>query len=121
VELNRRLTSDREIALVVEEGFPNGLPGEVGGELLRVIREALTNARHHSGAERLVVTLKVEGGDLLIEISDDGHGFDPEATPGVGLSSMRERAANVDGRLEVESELEQGTSVRLRVPVPQIG
>ncbi|HEX6710408.1 MAG TPA: ATP-binding protein [Rubrobacter sp.] len=121
VELNRRLTPDRRIRLVVEEGFPNGLLGEAGGELLRVIREALTNARHHSGAKSVVVTLKVDGSDLVAEISDDGQGFDQEDAPGVGLSSMHERAAIVGGRLEVESELGQGTSVRLRVPAPQTG
>jgi signal transduction histidine kinase len=119
VELNRRLAPDYNIGLVVEEGFPNGLPMEVGGELLRVIREALTNARHHSGAKSVAVTLKVEGSDLVAEISDDGQGFELEAVPGVGLSSMQERAAIVDGKLEIESGVGQGTSVRLRVPVPQ--
>jgi signal transduction histidine kinase len=119
VELNRRLALDCNIALVIEEGFPNELPREVGGELLRVIREALTNARHHSGAKSVAVTLKVEGSDLVAKISDDGQGFALEGTPGVGLSSMQERAAIVDGRLEIESEVGQGASVRLRVPVPQ--
>ena len=119
VELNRRLAPGCNIDLGVEEGLPNGLPGEVGVELLRVIREALTNARHHSGAKSVAVTLKVEGSDLVAEISDDGQGFALEGTPGVGLSSMQERAAIVDGRLEIESEVGQGTSVRLRVPVPQ--
>ena len=90
-------------------------------ELLRVIREALTNARHHSGAKSIVVNLKVEGSDLVAEISDDGQGFALEGTPGVGLSSMQERAAIVDGKLEIESEVGQGTSVRLRVPVLQVG
>jgi PAS domain S-box-containing protein len=121
VELNRRLAPDCKIELVVEEGFPNGLPGEVGGELLRVIREALTNARHHSGAKSVVATLKVEGSDLVAEISDDGQGFELEGVPGVGLSSMQERAAIVDGKLEIESEVGKGTSVRLRLPVPQTG
>jgi PAS domain S-box-containing protein len=121
VELNRRLAPDCNIELIIEEGFPNRLHGEVGGELLRVIREALTNARHHSGAKSAAVTLKVQGSDLVAEISDDGQGFALEGTLGVGLSSMQERAANVDGRLEIQSELGQGTSVRLLVPVPQIG
>jgi len=121
VELNRRLTPDCKMGLVVEEGFPNGLLGEVGGELLRVIREALTNARQHSGAKSVVVTLKVEGSDLVAEIKDDGQGFEMEGTAGVGLSSMQERAAIVDGELEIESEVGKGTSVRLRVPVPQVG
>ena len=121
VDLNRRLTPDCKIELLVEEGFPNGLPGEVGVELLRVIREALTNARYHSGAKSVVATLKVEGRDLVAEITDDGQGFELEAVPGVGLSSMQERAAMVDGNLEIESEVGKGTSVRLRVPVPQSG
>src|ERR671920_638567 len=118
VELNRRLAPDCNIELIIEEGFPNRLRGEVGGEFLRVIREALTNVRRHSGAKSVAVALAVEGSDLVIEVSDDGQGFDPEAAPGVGLSSMRERAANVDGRLEIESEVGQGTRVRLRVAVP---
>jgi PAS domain S-box-containing protein len=120
VEQHRNLAPERQIGLVVEEGFPNDLPTEVGMELLRVIGEALTNARHHSGAKSVAVALAVEGGDLVVEVSDNGQGFDPEAAPGVGLSSMRERAVNVGGRLEIESEVEQGTSVRLRVAVPQI-
>ena len=120
VEQHRNLARERRIGLVVEEGFPNDLPTEVGMELLRVIREALTNVRRHSGAKSVAVALEVEGGNLVVEVSDDGQGFDPQAAPGVGLSGMRERAANVDGRLEIESEVGQGTSVRLRVPVPQI-
>jgi PAS domain S-box-containing protein len=121
VDLNRRLTPDCKIGLVVEEGFPNGFLGEVGVELLRVIREAFTNARYHSGAKSVVATLKVEGRDLVAEITDDGQGFELEAVPGVGLSSMQERAAMVDGNLEIESEVGKGTSVRLRVPAPQTG
>jgi PAS domain S-box-containing protein len=121
VELNRRLAPDCNIELVVEEGFPNGLLGEAGVELLRVIREAFTNTRYHAGAKSVVVTLKVEGSDLVAVISDDGQGSELEATPGVGLSSMQERAAMVDGKLEIESEVGRGTSVRLRVPVPQAG
>jgi PAS domain S-box-containing protein len=118
VELNRRLTSDRNIGLVVEERFPNGLLGEAGVELLHVIREALTNTRYHSRAKGVVVTLKVAGSDLVAEISDDGQGFDLEAVSGVGLSSMRERAAIVGGELEIESEVGKGTTVRLEIPVP---
>jgi len=121
VEQHRHLASECQIRLVVEEGFPNDLPGEVGVQLLRVIREALSNARRHSGATSVMVTLNIEGGDLDIEILDDGHGFDTETAPGVGLSSMQERAAIVGGILEVESEMGQGTSVRLRVPAPQTG
>jgi PAS domain S-box-containing protein len=117
VEQHRRLTPECQIVLVVEEGFPERLPGEVGMELLRVLQESLTNTRRHSGAERVVVSLMAEGSDVVAEISDDGEGFEVEAATGVGLSSMGERAAIVGGNLEIESEVGRGTTVRLRAPV----
>jgi PAS domain S-box-containing protein len=121
VDLNRRLAPDCKIELVVEQGFPNGLLGEPGAELLRVIREALTNARHHSGAGNVTVRLSEDGNDLVVEVDDDGRGFEPGIRPGVGLESMRERAAALGGKLQIESQVGQGTRVRLRVPLPQEG
>ena len=56
---------------------------------------------------------------MLIEVRDDGVGFGPDASSGVGLGSMRERAALVGGKLEIESEEGHGTTVRLRVPLSQ--
>jgi signal transduction histidine kinase len=95
--------------------------GETGTQMLRIIQEALTNARRHSGASSVLVSLRSEGRDLIVEISDDGQGFGPTTPSGVGLSSMRERTAVLDGELEIESEIEHGTRVRLRVPSPQEG
>ena len=105
--------------LKVKEGFPLGPMGEAGVELSRVIREALTNARRHSGAGRVTVTLGSEGGDLVAEVSDDGRGFGPGAEPGGGSKSMRERAAALGGELRIESEPGLGTTVRVRVPLPR--
>ena len=84
-----------------------------------MIQEALTNARRHSGAKRISVSVRMEGDDLLAEVTDGGVGFRPDASPGVGLGSMRERAALVGGDLEIESEEGHGTNVRLKVPLPQ--
>jgi len=104
--------------LEVEEGFPSSALGEAGIELLRILQEALTNARRHSGARDVLVSLKLEGNDLVAEVSDDGRGFGPEIALGVGLRSMRERASALGGRLEAESEPGEGTMVRIRVPMP---
>jgi signal transduction histidine kinase len=60
------------------------------------------------------VSLSVEGDDLVVEVYDDGHGFDPEAHAGIGLRSMRERTAALGGKLEIESNLGEGTRVRLQ-------
>ena len=108
---------DYEITLKMGEGLPSVSLGDTGMQLLRVIQEALTNARRHSGARSVSVALRMEGSKLVTEVSDDGRGFGAETLPGVGLSSMRERAAAIGGRLEIESEEGQGTRVRLQVPV----
>jgi PAS domain S-box-containing protein len=118
VQRSRAMVRGCEISLEVEEGFPKAPLGEVGTQLSRIIREALTNARRHSGAKKVSVRLKTEGDDLLAEISDDGQGFESSTVPGVGMSSMRERAAIVGGELEVASQPGRGTRVRLRVPLP---
>lgn len=110
-----------EMDLEVESGVPSSPLGEIGMELLRVIQEALTNARRHSEASNVLVTLKMDGDYLIAEVSDDGRGFGPETASGVGLSSMRERAAVIGGKLDVMSETGQGTRVRLRVPLPRKG
>jgi PAS domain S-box-containing protein len=118
VERNRAMVQDQHIGLEVEEGFPSSALGEAGIELLRILQEALTNARRHSGARDVLVSLKLEGNDLVAEVSDDGRGFGPEIALGVGLRSMRERASALGGRLEAESEPGEGTMVRIRVPMP---
>jgi len=121
VELNRQLTPEREIVLLIEEEFPKVLPAEVSVELLRVLQEALANARRHSGATNVELRLQTEDEEGLVvvaEVSDDGRGFDPALVhPGVGLSAMRERVEALGGKLVLESAPTQGTNVRLRVPL----
>jgi PAS domain S-box-containing protein len=119
VQMNRVMARGREIDLEVDEAFPSTPLGETGTQMLRIIQEALTNARRHSGARRVLVSLESSGGDLVVEISDDGQGFGPDMVFGVGLSSMRERAAAIGGELQVESNVGRGTRVRLRAPLPQ--
>jgi PAS domain S-box-containing protein len=119
VHRTRSMDPDRDLRLEVKAGFPSRPLGAAGVELSRVIQEALTNARRHSGAKSVTVTLGTEGGELVAEVLDDGRGFGPEAEPGGGSRSMRERAAALGGELRIESEPEHGTRVLLRVPLPR--
>ena len=89
----------------------------------RVVQEALTNVVRHAQATRAGVMLESRGGELVIEVIDDGVGFeaghtwfDLQRTASVGVSSMRDRVAEVGGHLELESTVGQGTSVRARLP-----
>jgi signal transduction histidine kinase len=85
--------------------------------LYRVAQEALHNALRHSGAGTVGVRLARAGRRVTLEVGDDGHGFTPEApSGGVGLASMRQRAANVGGTLSIRSDA-SGTQVRMAVPV----
>jgi signal transduction histidine kinase len=87
--------------------------------LYRIAQEALTNAVKHAQATRLGLRLSHDKESIVLEVSDDGLGFDPTGSyPGhLGLRSMRERAARLGGVLNVESAPGQGTRIRARFPI----
>ncbi len=117
--MERRRSAGIAVELVVSEGIPEELPREACKDVLLVVREALANARRHSGARRVRGALGATEEEIRVEVSDDGAGFDPRETPeGVGMRAMRERTALLNGELEVFSEPAKGTTVRLRVPRP---
>jgi PAS domain S-box-containing protein len=120
VEVNLQRDPDCKVRLEVQDGFPREIPDDTGKELLRIVQEALTNARYHSEARNVRVSLKAEGANSMVaEIVDDGWGFDPaSANGGMGIEGMRERASLLEGDMVICSEPGKGTSVRVRVPRP---
>ncbi|WP_323127019.1 LuxR C-terminal-related transcriptional regulator [Rubrobacter tropicus] len=123
VELNRQMNPGCRLDLEVDESFPDELPTKTSKELLRVVQEALANARRHSEADRVrVVARVVQNERLRIEISDDGKGFDPEEVPaGVGTRGMRERVRALGGDLEVAGVPDGGARVTVEVPNDAVG
>src|ERR671916_471617 len=115
VELNRQIGEGCQFALIVDEGFPAVRAGPAGVEVVRVVQEALANVRRHSDASHAVVTLGMVNGEVLVEIEDDGRGFGPEKSYGMGLTGMRERVLVLGGELEVEGREGMGTRVFLTV------
>jgi signal transduction histidine kinase len=87
----------------------------------RIMQEALTNVARHSGAKHAWVRLRVADGLLELEVEDHGAGMNA-ATPrrGLGIVTMRERAALVGGTIEFARPRQGGTLVRVRVPVEQV-
>ncbi len=87
--------------------------------LFRILQEALTNVMRHAQAHTVELTLVVEGNNLRLTISDDGTGFvQPQGRPvSFGLVGMRERVLIMGGQLSLESELGEGTTLSVTVPL----
>ena len=100
------------------EDDPSGLDPDLQLVIYRVSQEAIGNAVRHSGATRIEVVLAREDDRFRLTVTDDGSGFSFEqATSGLGLGGMRERATLAGGELDIESRTGHGTTVRLEVPV----
>ncbi|MGW3348417.1 sensor histidine kinase [Nonomuraea rubra] len=98
-------------------GTPVALAAEVEAALFRVAQEALANVAKHAGATRTALTLSYTDESVLLDVRDDGTGFDPQRpADGFGLDGMRQRARGVGGTLDVESEPGQGATVAAAVP-----
>jgi signal transduction histidine kinase len=103
---------------VDEPGERLPLGPEVEEQLYRLGQEALANVVKHARASSATVRIAATHDIVLIEVSDDGRGFDPAAVgrEHFGLRSMRGRVADLGGRLEVTSALGRGTVLRVEVP-----
>lgn len=105
-----------DVSLEVDEALE--LPDEVEITTFRIYQEIVTNILRHSKAEHASVELYREDGRVVLAVEDDGVGFAPDAkSEGAGLVGIRERAALVGGRVEIDSEPGMGTHVRMEIPL----
>lgn len=136
---SRELTEIIEDIIIQHESITNGavtleimqplsanvsLPVKIA--LCRILQESLANIRRHAGVENARVEVKTEKKQIILEVSDQGRGFEPPPLDGplatekhehIGLRGMRERAELVGGKLIVSSRPGAGTRVRVEVPV----
>jgi PAS domain S-box-containing protein len=112
------LGARHELEVETELGEEPDVALEAKEALYRIAREALNNVIKHAEASRVILRLQAGPHEAMLEVQDDGIGFDPEGEfPGrMGLGSMRERVAELGGTLEVDSGAGQGTCIRVRVP-----
>ncbi|BCS32449.1 hypothetical protein TBR22_A16630 [Luteitalea sp. TBR-22] len=105
-------------------GVPDSLrlAPEVESHLYRIAQEALHNVFKHAQATCADVLLENRDGEVVLIVEDDGRGFDVSAesavATGMGLTSLRERAALIGARVEIESAPGEGTAIYVRVPMP---
>lgn len=92
------------------------LPAGIEDALFRIAQEAVSNAVRHAQPTRISLTLHRSGSDLSLTVADDGSGFDPKTVAThIGLGSMRERAAEIGGQLNIQSRTGAGCTVQLRL------
>lgn len=114
---------DIHTELAIGDGLSNDMfEANVAIHLLRVIQEALTNARKHGEASTVRVNIEHHRGRAGVRVTDDGRGFDPTgiaADPGrhFGLAFMQERMGQVGGSVRIDSRPGAGTTVCLDVPL----
>jgi signal transduction histidine kinase len=99
------------------------LPAETEAALYRVTQEALNNVLKHARANAVTVSLRCEEGDFLLEIVDDGLGFQPAQVAGEGgqgLRNIQERAATLGASVDIASAPGSGTCLTIRGPLPEI-
>jgi len=104
--------------------FPEDIPllpldGEMRYQLALGVREALTNAVRHAAASEIVLGLRVEDGQLIVRVTDNGQGFRVAEcmTNGQGLANMKARLEKIGGQCECRSARSAGTTIEMRVPL----
>ena len=117
-ETSRR--SEMEVDVHAEE-LADDPPNEVKVCIYRVVQEALRNAATHTHAKNANVTLKRNGRGIVVEINDDGEGFQPERTRGMGILGMEERVRQLGGTFLIRSVPGKGTTVLAELPIDRGG
>jgi signal transduction histidine kinase len=89
-------------------------------ELFFAFKEALTNVVRHAGATQVWLRISVQENQLIVEVADNGHGFDSQARQAGsdGISNMNERLRSLGGECKITSVTQQGTTVRFSAPLP---
>jgi signal transduction histidine kinase len=103
---------------VKAENVADSLPDEMRTCIYRVVQEALHNVFRHSGAKSALVTVHQDDRALFLSVEDDGSGFDPEKSRGLGMLGMEERVRQLGGHLEIQSTPGKGTALRVTLPIP---
>ena len=111
-----RRGSDLAVRVTVEPEAASRL-APVAADVLQVAREAVSNAARHGGGQTLSISLHRDDSATVLEVEDDGTGFDPSEARGRGrgLGNLRARAEDLGAELEIDSAPGRGTAVRLRV------
>lgn len=119
------VTQNADVNVEVQsQGIPGDLSAEMRVTLFRIAQEAITNVVRHAAANQVLVSVEVQNGILLMNIQDDGCGFDvsevmnrKNGSASLGLMGMQERAFLIGGKCQIESNPGEGTKISVTIPL----
>lgn len=116
----REISRHSELEVEVHaDDIPENVPDDQKTCIYRIAQEALNNAGRHAGARQATVTLRYRDGKLELSVTDDGRGFDPKTTRGMGILGMDERVKRLGGSLSIHSAPGAGTTLHAALPWQQ--
>lgn len=111
-------TGDLKFTLNINEITDDGVSKDKKLAIYRVVQEQLNNILKHAGASKVLITLEKTGDDLVLQVSDNGRGFDPlKVRYGVGLRNIRNRAELYGGQIELQSAPDKGCTLIMRIHI----
>ena len=113
----RELRDRFDISIAVFGELDHELAPHAREQIVRIAREAIANAARHGCAKHVVVALRQTADGIALRVTDDGSGFPPDADEGFGISSMRERASALGGRLTIGPARKRGTEFEVSLPI----
>lgn len=115
------LTIEHEVTIPGRTEEDGRLDSDIETAVYRIVQEALTNIVKHANAEKVRLAVREHDGQLLVEIQDDGDGFDAQAVDhGFGLTGIAERVSLTGGELNINSD-NNGTLLTVRLPARRAG
>jgi signal transduction histidine kinase len=120
-ELAARWSAENSVQVKMKvTGTPHSLPASAETALLRILQEAMHNINKHAQAKKVNITFSYMEDLFVMDIADDGLGFDPsKSSDGFGMKTMRGRAEELGGTLTIESEQGMGTAIAVSIPVSE--
>jgi signal transduction histidine kinase len=104
----------------IDSEVEDELPDEHKTTIYRIVQEALNNCARHAQATTVQVSVRGENGRILLNVQDDGSGFDPQRVRGLGLLGMEERVRHLGGEFEIDSKPGRGTLLRIALPLASL-
>jgi signal transduction histidine kinase len=115
----REVSRRSQMEVEVQSGeVSETIPDEYKICIYRIVQEALNNAARHSAAKNAKVTVNQTADKILVYVSDDGRGFDPQRVRGLGILGMEERVRRLGGILSIDSKPGSGTTLKAEFPLP---